>query len=306
MRIPVENLIGTVRAGASAKRDIDVPVRVAVFLDQSATPFLIDTVRHALVPQTTSGLVRVDRLSADAAIKPDTDVAIVLTGGSEGLQEAVQRIVIAGAPTVVIAESSVEAPFIEEDTPMLGLIAATDPDYLLARLAAWILERSDKEAAFAANFSFMRQAAAGQAIVSSSLANAATGALVFIPGADLPVMTATQLGMMVQLATMYGKPLRAERGYEAAGVVAGALVLRTLARQLVKRVPGPAGILVRAAVGGVGTYAMGEALRRVYESDIDYTRANEAVARVVDAGKRAVKGAVHLATEADEAAEGAR
>ena len=80
--------------------------------------------------------------------------------GSDRLESAVQELVIAGAPVCVLAESAVEVPFIEESTPMLGVVAATDKTYLLETLARWILDRTDKETAFAANFAFMRIAAA--------------------------------------------------------------------------------------------------------------------------------------------------
>ena len=124
---------------------------------QTATPFLIETVRDAFVPQTTSALVRVERLgSLPATAKPDTDIAIVLSCGSPVLQARVQELVVCGPPVVVLAESSVEVPFIERDSRMLGLVAATDKVHLLASLARWILERTDKQTAFAANFPFMR------------------------------------------------------------------------------------------------------------------------------------------------------
>ena len=76
--------------------------------------------------------------------KADTDVILVVTSGSDIVQAAVQELVISGAPVVVLAESSVEAPYIERDTPMLGLICATEADHLLDSLASWILSRTEK------------------------------------------------------------------------------------------------------------------------------------------------------------------
>ena len=52
---------------------------------------------------------------------------------------------------------------------MLGVVAATDKTYLLETLARWILDRTDKETAFAANFAFMRIAAANRIITSCAL-----------------------------------------------------------------------------------------------------------------------------------------
>ena len=289
MAIPIDRLAGALRAAGAAKKDSDVPVRVAVFVDVSASAFLVGAVRRALVPQTTSALVRVERLEPGrpSVVKPDTDISLVLTCGGEHLQEAVQQVVIGGAPTAVLAESAVEAPFIQADTPMLGLICATDETYLLETLARWILDRTDKDTAFAANFPFMRVAAANRVIANAALANMATGALFFIPGADFPVMTLAQLGMMGRLALVYGKPIRPERGYEAVGVVAAGLLLRAGARRAAPAA-GHAAFAVKALVGGAGTYAVGRGLSALYERDVDYARANEALARLAARGRELV------------------
>ena len=267
MKIPVDKLTRAFKMGASVKKDSDTPVRVSVYLDSSASRFLAETVRDAFVPQTTSGIVRVERLREERiAPKTDTDVVLVLSCGSDRLESAVQELVIAGAPVCVLAESAVEVPFIEESTPMLGVVAAIDKTYLLETLARWILDRTDKETAFAANFAFMRIAAANRIITSCALTNMATGALVFLPGADYPVMALAQVGMLF-------KP---ERGYEVAGVLAGGLVIRAVTRALVKQTP-HIGFAVKALTAAAGTYGMGRALVSLYERDVDYSRANEVV-----------------------------
>ncbi len=287
MRIPLNKIADTAKLGAATLRQSDEPVRISVFVDDSATPFLIQTLRDALVPQTTSAIVRVVHLKdAQDVFAKETDVSIVLSCGSDNLQESVQQVVIAGAPTVVLAESSVEVPFITADTRMLGLIASTDATNLLESLARWILDRTEKETAFAANFPFMRTATANRTIVQTSFANMATGALVFIPGADYPVMAAAQVGMMIELASMYGKPMRPERGYEVAGVLASGLALRSITRLACKGA-GKWGFAVKALMGAGGTFAMGRALCALYEHDVDYGRANEVVATVASAARGA-------------------
>ena len=292
MGIPVDKLLNALKLGVSVQGDADTPIRVAVFVDVSSTPSLIQTVREAFIPQTTSALLRVERLGADpVAIKPDSDVALILSCGSEHLQARAQEIVVAGVPTVVLAESSVEVPFIQEDTRMLGLIAATDKTYLLDTLARWILDRTEKATAFALNFPFMRIAAANRAIISTSLGNMATGALFFVPGADFPLMTTAQLGMMLQLAAMYGKPVRLERGYEAAAVLAAAFALRGGARVLARQA-GHASFAVKALIGGLGTYGMGRALCAFYDRDVDYTRVNELVGEAASRVKHAAADAL--------------
>lgn len=274
MGISLDSILNTVKLGASVRGEMDAAIRVGVYVDATATPFLIETVRDAFVPQTASALVRVERLgSLPATAKPDTDIAIVLSCGSPVLQARVQELVVCGPPVVVLAESSVEVPFIERDSRMLGLVAATDKVHLLASLARWILERTDKQTAFAANFPFMRIAAANRIIASTSLGNLATGALFFVPGADFPVMTLAQLGMMLRLAAVFGKPLRPERAYEAVAILAAACAMRAGARMASRRV-GRLGFVPKALIGGAGTYALGRALAWWYASDVSYDRAN--------------------------------
>ena len=306
MGIPFDKVTSAVKMGAAAHSEADTPVRVGVYVDASATRFLIDTVREAFVPQTTSALVRVERLGdGPLTVKDDTDVAIVISCGSDHLQAQVQQIVVAGAPTVVLAESSVEVPFIPQDTRMLGLIAATDKTYLLETLARWILDRTEKDVAFAANFPFMRIAASNRVITSTALTNLATGALVFIPGADFPVMTLAQLGMMLQLASIYDKPLRAERGYEVAVLLAGAFALRAAARLACSRA-GHAGFVVKALVGGVGTFAMGRALTALYERDVDYTPLNDVLGGALRRARAAVADATSNEVVVDEGIDAVR
>lgn len=301
MRIPINKLADALKMGVTAIKDTDEPVRVSVFVDSSATPFLIETIRDAFVPQTTAALVRVQPLSGELSVKADTDISIVITCGSDDLQAAVQQIVVAGAPSAVVCESSVEAPFIVHDTPMLGLIASTNKTHLLETLARWILDRTDKDTAFAANFPFMRIAAAMRSITSCALTNMATGALAFIPGSDFPVMALAQLGMMFDLAGMFGKPIAPERGYEAAGILAGGLACRAFARAAARQVP-RMGFVVKALVGAAGTVAMGRALMALYEHDIDYTPANDAVKRAAAGMKGVVGGVIKTVRPEGEAA----
>ena len=288
MQLSIDSLLKMLRIGAGARRDAGASVRVAVYVDESATPFLVNSVRAALVPETTAGLVRVGRLTpAPAAPKPDTDVVVVLSCGSSHLNAAVQSLVVSGAPVCVVAESSVEVPFIEADTPLLGLIAASDPAHLKDALSRWILDRTEKDAAFAANFPFMREAAANRIVTTTALANLATGVLVFMPGSNFPVMTFAEVGMALKLASTYGYRLRPERGYEIAGVVLSGLVLRTLSRAACAQVP-RLSFAVKGLIGGFGTYGMGMALAALYAHGLEYDRLNERVRTAAGVARDAV------------------
>ncbi|QWT17059.1 hypothetical protein KPC83_04210 [Collinsella sp. zg1085] len=276
MGFPLNSLTKLIKLGFSAKKEADSSVRISVVVDTSADEALVQCMRRILVPETISGLVRVERLRSDISLKTDTDLVLVLTGGSEELEEVVQKLVICGAPLMVLATHANQVPFIHGDTPVLGLRAHEDPQQLIAPLAHWIQARTDKPAAFAANFSFMRSAASQHLIQQTALANVATGALVFIPGADFPVMTAAQLSMLLQLAMIHNKPLHAERGYEAAFVVLSGFIIRMIIRQF-KPYAGKASFVLKGLGGGIGTLLIGELICFVYRRDLDYSRANQAL-----------------------------
>ena len=113
-----------------------------------------------------------------------------------------------------------------------------------------------KRLAFAQAFEFVRKPLSLEAVRSTSLQNAGVGFVVFIPGADLPVMTLNQAKMVLQIAAAYGKPLTAERAKELVAVVGGGFACRAVARQAVGVVPAlgwavKAG-LIRAASGAAG------------------------------------------------------
>src|SRR5918997_747412 len=85
--------------------------------------------------------------------------------------------------------------------------------------------------------------------------NAVIGALP-IPGADMPVMTANQARMVLNIAAAHGEELSLDRARELLGVLAAGFGLRALARQVVKLVP-LGGWAAAAAIGYAGTVAMG-------------------------------------------------
>lgn len=109
----------------------------------------------------------------------------------------------------------------------------------------------------ARQFPIFRNSAAWEEIHSTAKQNAVVG-LIPVPGGDMPIMTANQIKMVLRLAAMFDLPLNARRAREIVAVVGGGFGLRTLARQLVKVVPGP-GWLVAGGLGYGGTLAMGRA-----------------------------------------------
>lgn len=107
----------------------------------------------------------------------------------------------------------------------------------------------------ARQFPILREAAAWEEINATSKQNALIG-VIPIPGADLPLMTANQLKMILRIAAMFDMPLSVERARELLAVIGGGFALRAAARQIAKFIP--LGAVVGAGVGYSGTLAMGK------------------------------------------------
>ena len=87
-------------------------------------------------------------------------------------------------------------------------------------MGEWIIAAcKDKRLAFALAFPFVRRPLSLDAVRATSVQNAGVGVVVFIPGADMPIMTLNQAKMLLQIAAAYGQPLSAERIKELAASV---------------------------------------------------------------------------------------
>jgi len=109
----------------------------------------------------------------------------------------------------------------------------------------------------------LREAVCEHLFESFARRNAIVGAAIFVPGADLPVMTFNQMRLVMRLASAHGMEAEPARAIELAGVLGSGFGLRFVARSLLSFVP-VAGIAVRAGVGYTGTRAVGEAANRYY------------------------------------------
>lgn len=148
----------------------------------------------------------------------------------------------------------------------LGPEAAADLD---RRMGEWIIAACrEKKLAFALAFPFVRRPLSLDAVRATSIQNAGVGVVVFIPGADMPIMTLNQAKMLLQIAAAYGQPLSAERIKELAAVVGGAFLFRNIARSAAGVVP-VLGWAVKGAVGFAGTEAMGRAAIEYFEAGGD-------------------------------------
>lgn len=153
-----------------------------------------------------------------------------------------------------------------------------DPD----RLVHHVLDvREEYALALARLFPPFRQAVAHRAIHKTSKENALFSLLTALPNivpslAELPwavgefasdtaVLTANQIHLAFVLAGASGRPIGfREQRSEIGSILAGAWGWRTVARQLVGKVPFGGGLIPKAAIAFAGSYVVGLTLERIY------------------------------------------
>lgn len=189
----------------------------------------------------------------------------------------VDRRMTAGRTEEEAAEAPEALEALERTVPVEAKPAADEPIELTDEAAAdldrrmgeWIIAACrEKKLAFALAFPFVRRPLSLDAVRATAIQNAGVGVVVFIPGADMPIMTLNQAKMLLQIAAAYGQPLSAERIKELAAVVGGAFLFRNIARTAVGVVP-VLGWAIKGAVGFAGTEAMGRAAIEYFEAGGD-------------------------------------
>lgn len=123
----------------------------------------------------------------------------------------------------------------------------------------------------AARLPVLRDAVVDRLIAQFSRQNGVIGVAVFVPGADMPILTLNQIRMLLRIADAYGFELDRSRIPEVLGVIGAAFGWRAVARSLLGSVP-VAGWAFKGGVAFVGTRALGEAGRRYFEARVPVTR----------------------------------
>ena len=132
----------------------------------------------------------------------------------------------------------------------------------LARVLAWLL--GEAATPLAARLPVLRDAVCAHLVESFSRRNAITAAAVFVPGADLPLLTLNQARLVLRIASAYGVEIDGQRLPELLSVLGAGFGFRAIAREALDLVP-VAGWALKGAVAYAGTRALGEAARRYFK-----------------------------------------
>ena len=303
MKLPID-LKAVIEAATDIESARNTPVSVSVLIDDSAPGDVAAHVRSAFVGAGAHARVTVGYFVGPAFSPYEgDDMAVIVAGFSEEVGRRAAEIRAAGVPVMVVTsmprlvadmavaygnpipEGDLVAPEGVEGCEADGDAAcesgdvagvnAQSPEILDAPIpidaaAAAALDRCilhacrEKRLALALSFPFVRRPLSLEAVSATSLQNAGIGLVLFIPGADMPLMTLNQAKMLLQIAAAYGEPMSVARVKELAAIVGGAFACRSVARQVAGAVPA-IGWAVKAGVGYAGTKAMGLAAVEYFE-----------------------------------------
>jgi uncharacterized protein (DUF697 family) len=206
---------------------------------------------------------------SDGSLAGRWDIVILVAAGCTAVDMApiVRAVRDAGRQVIALVEAPygdwIDAASVFDDEVARGLsgdhAGAPNLENRIVRAAG------DGAATLAVRLPALRRAYCDRVVLANASQNAVIGAVVIIPGADMPAMTANQIRMVLKIAAVYGEQIGLDRALEILSVVGTAFVFRTLARQALDFVPG-FGWALKGAVGFTATVALGEAAIAYFEA----------------------------------------
>jgi uncharacterized protein (DUF697 family) len=293
VQIPID-IKAIIDEATNVDRARTTPLSVGLFLDETAPQDIQSFVREAFMSTSPHARVTLSSFPTyPVVVSGEPDIVVIVAGFDERIagyatafrECGVPVMVVTTMPDIVAAQASrspgqlLACDLLSPDAPKPSrnlperAAGASEPQVLTVegaaslrrRMGEWVIETcTEKRLAFALAFPFIRKPLSLEAVKATSLQNAGVGFVLFIPGADMPVMTLNQAKMLLQIAAAYGQPMNAERAKELAVLVGGGFVCRSVARQAVAFVPA-LGWAVKAAIGYTGTFAMGQAVVEYFE-----------------------------------------
>lgn len=282
MKLPID-IPSLISAALDINKASQMPVSVNILIDESASPEFQVFVRSGFNSESPNSRVMVSYFpTQNPDVNVACDIAVIAAGSNPQVGAIASGFREAGTPVVVVAEqadavaSAAEASghaIPEADFISLGSHQSFDEGSkasLADKIGTWIASEADteKKLAFSVAYPFVRRPLAYEAIRNTSLQNAGVGVVVFVPGADMPIMTANQAKMVLQIAAAYGQPLGPDRLKEMVGVLLNGFFFRSVSRSLAGAVPA-LGWAVKGGMGYLGTRAIGHAAIEYFEGGGD-------------------------------------
>jgi uncharacterized protein (DUF697 family) len=243
------NVAKEVRLAASDDRELAV-----AGAPELATVLMRELARDGN-PDALVGAYALDRAAA---------LVLVLAGPPAESDEALLKRARRGrVPVVCLAAGPVKGPI---PFVLAADVVRAEPGqgFPVEELAAVLARRLGEAATpLAARLPVLRDAVCAHLVESFARRNAITAAAVFVPGADLPILTLNQARLVLRIASAYGAEIDGQRLPELLAVLGAGFGFRALAREALDFVP-VAGWALKGAVAYAGTRALGEAARRYF------------------------------------------
>jgi uncharacterized protein (DUF697 family) len=204
-------------------------------------------------------------VGADALDRAAALVLVLLGRPTSADEDVLKEARRARMPTVCLApgpEFDGEVPFVLATDVVRAQPGQGFPVEELARALARRL--GEAATPLAARLPVLREAVCDHLVESFARRNGIVGAAVFVPGADLPVLTLNQARLVLRIASAYGVEIDVQRMPEVLAVLGAGIGFRAVAREVHAAVR--AEWLVKGAVAYAGTRAVGEAARRYFVS----------------------------------------
>ena len=188
-----------------------------------------------------------------------------LLGAERSARKAEIVLSVSGSGQRTSVEISGPAVEDKRDISPREALADLPDEEVVSEIVPAIVDEVDSEhlVPLGRGYEAFRRPVSEELIRKNAWQNAMVGAIP-VPGADLPVMTANQGRMVLNLAAVHGQEITLERARELIGVLGAGLALRGLGRQLVKILP-VGGWAAAGAIGYAGTLAMGRAALLYFE-----------------------------------------
>lgn len=242
------------------------PTCTHIYVDSLASEDVILAVHAYFMPERTDATVHVSKLSDGVSLVSNRtsqrnngstipDIAVIIPTPTSACEDALVMLASHAIPCAVVVESAVEAPKIADtlfDTGLITVIAGTTEEALFDRLSTWIATTVDKAVSFAAAYPSCRESVVKQITSACAKENAAIGAVALVPGSDMPLMTARQIRLALDITSAYNIDMSIETIAELLGVVGAGFGYRTVARTVAGAVPG-FGWALKAGMGYAGT-----------------------------------------------------
>jgi uncharacterized protein (DUF697 family) len=227
------------------------------------TGALAEQLAQELGRDARPGAVRTDGRPEDAAVL----IRVLAGEPTEEDLAAARAADRAGVPVIAVQTSGdeTELPYVLATDVVVCPPGAGFPfEDILERAAERLGEHGTS---LAARVPALRGPVCDALIESFSRRNGILGVAIFVPGADLPVLTLNQLRLVLRIGAAYGVEIDQTRLPEVAATLAAGFGFRAAARRLLGALPAPSWV-VKGAVAYGGTRAVGEAARLYFSAQV--------------------------------------